>query len=368
MSDLGRLFRLSVAGPKPLENFTTTALAIAIGHDQRPIKQALRAIDCTCQESDRDPVLRAVKDGALGGVLISADTQKTLWPVDGSGLGYLDLVLTVRDGQARESTIWVEVKVDAWESGNQLAVYEAQAARCSSRPAIITLGRTQVSPHVPFLKWSDVVDAIDSVSDPHYTWASLREFLLEEKIVRPPVTTAPSDVESHIDVIVAVNGRIRNLWPAVGMAWMDGALRASLHRAVDAKQELITTGGPLRYGVECAEGICRWRLALSVARNYERVPLSPLRVLGDAETGGLPQEWLRHPYQPEVLERTLPTGSLTSHDEIVRWFDDGLRQLHDAGVLKSYQLGYATKQAKAAERARGNAEPLLSENIDGASS
>ena len=42
MSDLGKLFRLSVSGSKPLENFTTVALAIAIGHNDWPMKRALR--------------------------------------------------------------------------------------------------------------------------------------------------------------------------------------------------------------------------------------------------------------------------------------------------------------------------------------
>ena len=34
-----------VRGPKPLENFTSTALAIAISHDQRPMVEALRRVN-----------------------------------------------------------------------------------------------------------------------------------------------------------------------------------------------------------------------------------------------------------------------------------------------------------------------------------
>ena len=40
MSELGRVFRLRGPGPMPLENYTTDALADAIGHDDRPIKWA----------------------------------------------------------------------------------------------------------------------------------------------------------------------------------------------------------------------------------------------------------------------------------------------------------------------------------------
>ena len=42
MSDLGRLFRLSHTELKPLENFTTAALAIAVNHDQRLLVEALK--------------------------------------------------------------------------------------------------------------------------------------------------------------------------------------------------------------------------------------------------------------------------------------------------------------------------------------
>lgn len=352
MSDLGRLFRLSATGLKPLENFTTAALAIAIVRDPRPIKKALQAIDCTCQENEPHPALVAVKDGLPSGTSIGADTQTTLWPVDGIGIGYLDLVLKLGNEQAPENSIWVEVKVDASESGNQLDVYGAHAARCSPGPAIITLARTQVRPHVPFLRWSDVVDAIDSIPDPHYTWLSLREFLLEERIVRPPVPTEPSNVEACIDVVVAVNRRVRERWPHGGLAWaVEGALRSALLRSREAKQDLSAEAGPILHGFAFIEGAWQWRLAFSVARNYEKVPLDPRRVLSDAETGGLPEEWRRNPYQPEVLERRLQPGGLSSHDDIVRWFDDGLRQLHHAGVLNSYLSGYATRQAKAAQRA-----------------
>lgn len=47
MSDIGRLFRLRASDPESQENVTTVALAIAIGHDNRPIKRALQAVDWT---------------------------------------------------------------------------------------------------------------------------------------------------------------------------------------------------------------------------------------------------------------------------------------------------------------------------------
>jgi hypothetical protein len=93
-------------------------------------------------------------------------------------------VLRLHDVHGRQSDVWVEVKVDAAESGNQLAEYvrHAKQPKWSPTPLIITLGRSRISDKVPALKWSSILAGIESVSQPHYTWLSLREFLVEEKI------------------------------------------------------------------------------------------------------------------------------------------------------------------------------------------
>jgi hypothetical protein len=204
MTDLGRLFRLIGSGPKPLENFTTVALAIAIGHDDRPMRRALGSVERACEESlgihrpcgppcaSGHPhwAISAFTTAVAESVSLTAETQKTLWGDEGIRSGYLDLALTARDAVGLALEIWVEVEVDAWESGDQLEVYRRHAERRSPPPVVITLGRTHVKPCVPFLKWSHVVDGIDSVHGPHYTWQSLRDFLLDEQIVRLPVEAA----------------------------------------------------------------------------------------------------------------------------------------------------------------------------------
>jgi len=58
--------------------------------------------------------LAACKQASVRAGAITAETQKTLLGAEGARLGYLDLVLTVRDTKAAGSTIWVEVKADAW--------------------------------------------------------------------------------------------------------------------------------------------------------------------------------------------------------------------------------------------------------------
>lgn len=346
MSDLGRLFRLSIDGPKPLENFTTVALSIAISHDDRPIKQALAAIDWTFRDDEGRPAVGGLDIAAADVASVTADTQSTLWPRDGCTLGYLDLVLTLRDTEKRECVVWVEVKVDAWESGSQLDNYRAHAALLPSPPTIITLGRTRVSERVPALRWSDVVTAIDLVTDPHYTWVSLREFLVDEQIVRPPVAAEPIDVGPCIDVVVAMNRRIREVWPGQGtsLAWIEGALRKALTASCRPRQDVVTTGGPLLYGLMANGDTWEWRLVVTARKNYDKIPVHPQQLLRDAELGGLHGDWVRHTQGLDVLERSVSSQALTSHDEIVAWFDKGLRQLHDARILDRYLADLACKR------------------------
>jgi hypothetical protein len=349
MSDLGRLFRLRGAPDlEPLENFTTVALAIAIGHDDRPMRQALRAVDWTYKDATGQPARARFGVATADVVAVAAETQVALWPADGITLSYLDLVLTVSDAEQRRSAIWVEVKVNALESGEQLATYESHAARLSPSPAIITLGRMRVSPHCPCLKWSDIVDAIGSVPDPHPSWLSLREFLLDQRIVRPPLPTELTiEADARIDIIVDVNRRVRDLWPnaGAGLAWVDGALRNYLRKSVEAHQELAASAGPLLYGLMAVGKSWEWSLVVTATRNYQRVRLDAQDIRRDAEVGGLPQDWLRYTDRFEVLERRLAPGTLDSHDEIVAWFDEGLRQLRDAKIVDRYLTGLTTKHA-----------------------
>jgi hypothetical protein len=349
MSDLGRLFRLSATGPKPLENFTSTAVAIAINPDQRPMVEALRRVNRVGHETAVAPVLDLFSKPETTRPVIVADVQKTLWRDAELRMGYLDLVISVKDADSRESAIWVEVKVDAWESGDQIPVYLDHAARLSPKPDVITLGRTKITERVPFLIWRDVVDAVESVSNPHYTWVSLREFLLEEKIARPRMETMPSDVAACIDVIAEVNERIRVLWRGMGpnMAWVETPLRKMLAKISDA--ELVASAGPLIYGLVSIDGLWQWCLRVTVAKNYARVRLDPRQILDDAQR--LPDDWIRQPDHLEVLERILPAGVRTSHDEIAQWFDEGLRQLRDGNVLRSYFAGVNAKRAPAGPRA-----------------
>ena len=159
--------------------------------------------------------------------------------------------------------------------------------------------------------------------------------------------------DACIDVIVDVNKSIRQLWPGTSLAWQDGALRSSLKRSFEAERTLVTSGGPLSYGLMPTDTSWEWGLVVTTRKSpYQRVTLDAQEMVRDADIGGLPQDWQRHTDRFDVLERRVPLERQSSHDEIVEWFHVGLTQLRDAKVLDRYFVGLSTKQAAAVELAQ----------------
>ena len=136
MSDLGRLFwRTATQWQEPLENFTTEALAIAISHDLRPMKEALRKVDWS-HRGEADHQGQPLDVDAI--VAIDATTQKALW-TDNGVVGYLDLVLCLHVDGEQPREVWIEVKVNAGESDHQLDVYLERATQEPQPARVITL-------------------------------------------------------------------------------------------------------------------------------------------------------------------------------------------------------------------------------------
>lgn len=109
MSDLNRLFwRTPTPLVTPLEDFTTAALAIAIGHDPEPFMRVIRGVDWDAQKT------RSGRPGNLiGATVVSASDQEILVGGDDLDGGRLDLVVTIETANRSREAIWVEVKIDA---------------------------------------------------------------------------------------------------------------------------------------------------------------------------------------------------------------------------------------------------------------
>lgn len=219
MSDIGRLFRNRAAfGREPIENFTTEALAIAIEHDHRPMVRAFSAISWpTVSPFDPDAV-QAVR----------AHTQHFLAPVDEICFGYLDFVLDVTFGDGGTRTLWVEVKIDSMESGDQLDVYAAHVRRLDPRPAIFILSKTELRSleHHPegvelgWLSWRALAEAIENGPDAEDSrWRDLLAFLYEEGVAWRPLPINTTDATLFVPVLWTINRQIRERWPNVGVDW-----------------------------------------------------------------------------------------------------------------------------------------------------
>jgi hypothetical protein len=333
-------------------------LAIAINHDSAPIREALRAVDWNHEQEADLPVVAKPDLPPDGWPDIAADTQVPIFR-NGAVLGFLDLVLRVHDDRQAKFEIWIEVKAFAPQSGIQLATYREHAANCTPQPVLVTLGVSRVSPYVPALKWTDIVGAIEAVPNPHHSWISLREFLFGERIVRRALPTQVVDPAPFVDVITGANSRLARLWPepALGLIWIDGALRNALEKSFREHRELLTTAGPIEYGLAIGDEGPAWRMVVTTRRNYHSIRLDPSQVLAAAEAGGLSTGWGRHSSGQEVLTRTAPLETLASHDEAVAWFDLGFQQLRNARVLDTYLTGLAEKRSKQAIKTESQQAP-----------
>lgn len=163
VSDLGRLYTYAKGGADAKEDFTTEALAICLRHDPAPFIDALRT----------------------EGLLLEAVDPTTVVPytqLSVPGVGRVDLV--VRLGGAALEECWFEVKVDAPESGDQLARYAAHVSALpgDGRPQLIVLAREPIrGDGPPLLPWGTVHAAARSSATPH--WQDLADWLEELRMV-----------------------------------------------------------------------------------------------------------------------------------------------------------------------------------------
>lgn len=161
MTTNSTLYRLLTYSSAPQndarENFTTEALAGAIRHDPEPMLRALRGAE-------------AVGEGAT---VTAVHTQVSV-----AGTGIIDLVLEISTA-GRPSTVWIEVKVDAGESGNQLGRYVAYiAAHRDHEMRLLVLARAAVGGSgVRLMTWQSVRDAARGSKSPF--WKDFTRFLEE---------------------------------------------------------------------------------------------------------------------------------------------------------------------------------------------
>lgn len=238
-STLSRLFAYArTPDSDPRENFTTEALAGAIRSDPQPMLAALArhgiidpdAVD-TC-----DPYTQAFHPGA----------------------GTIDLMLQLSvGGEARE--VWVEVKVDAPESGVQLDNYQAFIDAGDLPRELIVLAKDSLAGResMTTLRWREVASLASTLAPDSRPWSDLVTYL--EEIGMTEHSTYPISLreaasledawglfQKAASAILAVNRRLPELdfpeWMHSVQAGRTGWVTTKLH------EQFVTRGRVMFYG------------------------------------------------------------------------------------------------------------------------
>lgn len=329
MGNLNRLFVYSKTGVDAKEDFTTEALAIAIRHDPRPFVEAMRAGGL-------------LPDGYLADD-VTPFTQSVL-----PAVGRIDLVIQLaRAGVVLEH--WVEVKVDAPESGNQLDRYRAHLATIPAdlRPTLVTLSRRPIRKDgaLAWLPWQVVYRAAVATGGPH--WSDFAEWLEEIGMAsthETPLTTSEMEALGAAErlyrkltfVLADVALEARTAYPLLSWPGDPKAVGVALRGQFEDKGRFTLPIGvtPGRMGLFLGAWIDEGatQVGMWVETNPKYGP-QRRRLLQAADEGGLSTEWERRYEDWRALTTVVDLGNATSQSEVVAWYVARLRELSDSGVL-----------------------------------
>ena len=328
MSTLERLYSYAkAAGAGALENFTTEALAGAIRDDPAPMLRLLRDAELLPPSDTMD---------------LDLDTQVVL-----PGTGVLDLVLVaVGDGHRHE--LWLEIKVNAGESGTQLDAYRRHLERIPAalRPTLITLGPHAVrdDPTIPFLTWHRLRRMIGP-TDTH-GWRDFATYLAEVRMSDDFDQPVAAREAAALDDFRYLHGKVARIisdtaqaaavqWPLLGWPTNEPTLRKKLFDRFASHQQLVVgvqraKSCWLVLGTEPSAGEAQLMISVETwpsAADIQR------EILGRAEAAALSADWHRSLGAWGGLKRAERLVVLGDHDSAVAWLMERIGELSAAGVL-----------------------------------
>jgi hypothetical protein len=332
-STLERLFAYArTQDSDPRENFTTEALAGAIRSDPRPLLYALARKGLF----DPDDVVQC-----------HPFTQ-----VSFAGAGTIDLLVQLEMGTGAHE-VWIEAKVDAPESGQQLRNYRTFIDSHRELPRhLVVLAKDVLPstvPHTP-LRWREISQAARELARDNLLWSDLRAYL--EAIGMTDRSTYPVSLreaaslddafgmlQKALAVIKAVNERLPGLgypdWLHTSQAGRTGWITTKVHdQFTRFGRMMIYDKGELRgkvfYGFQPQDGEAYATIWIEVdpRRTAEREAVQKLA------RAGLNASWeqpLDHRWQLVIRrERAIAFGS---EREAVDWFLGRFDELREAGLI-----------------------------------
>jgi hypothetical protein len=339
-SRLGRLYMYSKDEVfTAQENFATEALRMAIEDDPRPLVEALRRLAGRA---------KAEQLSLRRGVDCQATTQVAL-----PGGGWLDLVLRLLDERRGVSEVWVEVKIDADETGDQLTHYQDCAAASAYPVWLVTLGHAPLRPTVPNLSWNDLYQCAkhgppeDRPWLEHRSWKDLRAFLKEQNVAddslgpisdREAASLEPAYelIQKVSALVVAVHKRLPTVFSPSVAAKLHWRNEGQLINAVGAgfrwSGAMVGTGGPLRYGLTAQDGTAYWEVTVD-AKDSTRATVESARRKIDEVTPGFGPDWDRPRSGTVLLVAQSRATKLVTHDAALEWFVARLGEVAFSGIL-----------------------------------
>ena len=347
---------LSPRRNRALENYTTEALAGAVR--EKP-----------------EPLLRVLAERGICGprlpIVVSVETQQ---PVPNHPFRHLDLVVRLRAPDGRVSEVWLEVKVHAPVSGNQLKVYSdaasAEFLRDGVRRELVWLGPSdppeKQKRHLrSWIHWQSLADAAIRIRAGWF-WEDLVSFLRENGMTEDrtyPISAREATVledarrlflKSHA-ALAAVNDWAPKAiaeWPADHW-YTSGAVKTELFRKLLASGELLLKDGSshpvyLRYGFASQRG----EACLVVRVEMRSAADEPLRSQVLAEFGPALEGWDRPGSGRVVLEVVERAVLFERQEDAVKWFEVHLTQLQKIGFY-AFACGAGGAEKYASHRKSG---------------
>jgi hypothetical protein len=271
------------------------------------------------------------------------------------GGGRLDLVFDIREGAGIIGAVWVEVKIGAPESGNQLDVYTRCIAKTNYRVWLVTLAPKRLRDDVDNLEWNELYKSVRHPWNPQRSWRDFLAFLEEQNVSKDalgPISDAEAaslgpayQLAQKVSEIVKVLHRelpeIFGNEVAAKLRWKEGELLNYVGANFRSTGELWGAGNALRYGLTAQDGTAYWTIAVQTDARHRKTVEGAREKAAEARFG---VEWERPASGPSVVVARTRATALVSHEAAVAWFRSRLHELADSGVLAPLVLGQESGQ------------------------
>jgi hypothetical protein len=278
------------------------------------------------------------------------------------GGGWLDLVLEILDDDHRiTAEVWVEVKIDAPESGQQLDFYQERAHGRACPVWLVTLARSPLRDAVPNLSWNELYrSARHGQSDhtswvEHGSWRDLGAFLEEQNVAhdalgpisdREAASLEPAYelIQKVSALVIAVHKKLPDVFPEPVTAklwWKNlGQLLNYVGLNFRSSGEIVGEGGEgvLTYGLTAEDGSAYWKIVVGGGRaSHGTIELARAKVAQAQPPFGA--DWDRPQSGTSMLVALRRATTLETYESTLAWFEARLREVAASGVLDTLLVG-----------------------------